>query len=325
MKNINPQELESALARLPRLPYDEWLRVVSGIANHFGEEQAREILRHGGFHDERRNETEYKIRKRLRGITIGTVIHILRQYGIEFRLLSSEYSSEVRGQSFGCLPAMHSNSHEYLPQSLREPCIHKFYDEEAEERVSFYQYQAGCNRYDAERKVVQEFSNVDAERLYRCAVNTNANNKNVLCSYGNFLDSFQQTALRFEQLKDVIKQGFTIAPFLFLERKNQANWLGAELVFIDVDSGLNVYDAIQMDATQQCLFLYTSPSHTEEQHRYRVVFALSSFERSINAYRRILEKFIELYKADSSCSDPAKHYFGNTNAIFWQPKEGFVA
>lgn len=323
MNSINIEALENALARLPRLPYNEWLGIISGLANHFGDVQALQILHNAGFKDEQRRETAYKMRKRLRHITLGTVIHIIRQYGIETDNFSRGYLHKTRHEARKNSLAIQTK--QGLVESFREPCIHTFCNDEAEERVAFYQFEAGCNRYDAERKAMQEFPDADKERLYRCAVNTNANNKNVLCPYGQFLDAFWQTALPLERLKNVIKQGFTIAPFLFTGRKNQEHWLGAELLFIDVDEGLNLQEVIQMETTQQCLFIYTSPSHTEEHHRYRVVFSLPSFERSINAYRCILEKLIEVYKADTSCSDPAKHYFGNTNALFWQPKEGFVA
>lgn len=326
MKNtdININALEASLSLLPRLPYSEWLSVISGVANHFGEENALAILRNAGFKDERRNETEYKIRKRLRNVSIGSVIHILRKYSINHTDLYAHvfYNKMSNNAALMCknVSQMPQRPQDFS-QLRREPCIYRFGDDYVEEIAAQYQFDDHCSRYEAEQRIADEYPDVPKERLYRCAVSKEARNKTVLCGMGDFLDSFQNTALSAENLISVIQQGYAVTPFLFLGRKNQENWMGAELCFIDIDKGLHIPQAQALESTRNCLFMYTSPSHTEEHHRYRLVFPLPFFERDIEAYRTALQRTIALYAADTSCSDPAKFYFGNTSAVFWKPSE----
>ena len=328
MKNVSlPQTAHvvsvciEALSHLPRLPYTEWITVLSGLANEFGEENALHIATHAGFKDERRNETAYKIRKCLKNVSFGSVVFLLRQYGIDTTSLTA-------------IPQHHCTLRIAPPRRLNTPppiqhesCIGRFIGadaENAEERAGIYQFDGGMSRYEAEKRVAEEFPHLHCERLYRCAVSIHAMNKNVSCSWTQFMETFQNTALSSDTLQAMISEGYAIAPFLMNGRKSQANWIGAELCFIDVDGTMTLEEALQMELTHHCLFLYTSPSHTEAEHRFRLVFALPYFERKIEAYREVLQKLIAAYRADTSCSDPSKFYFGNTCAWMWQPSAQVV-
>ncbi len=305
-----------ALSHLPRLPYTEWITVLSGLANEFGEEQALRIAGEAGFKDERRNETAVKIRQRLRNVSFGSVIFVLRRYGIDTSALTGAGSRQIQAQR-PIVPPRPS-----APHTLPEPCIYRFtgeFGDSAEERAGIYQFDAGCSRYEAEHRVRQEFPHLGQERLYRCSVSTAAMNKNITCSWKQFMGSFDTTALSLEELQTVIWSGYAIAPFLMKGCKSQAHWLGAELCCVDVDGTMTLQEALEMELTQHCLFLYTSPSHSEAEHRFRLVFALPHLERQMEVYRGILERLIAAYRADASCSDPSKFYYGNSRAWLWQP------
>jgi hypothetical protein len=303
------------------LPYKEWITILSGLANAFGEETAFHIATQAGFRDERRNETAYKIRKRLKNVSFGSVVYILRQHHIDTSALTTLQSKapSYLPSPQGLQPA-HTTTRK--PKNSTEPCLWRFVGDvadEAEERAGIYQFDGGISRYEAEKRVLEEFSRVERKRLYRCAVSVHATNKAISCSWNTFMETFQNTALSVDELKAMISEGYAIAPFLMKGRKSQGNWLGAELCCVDVDGTMTLQEALKMELTQHCLFLYTSPSHTEAEHRFRLVFALPHFERNIETYRTTLQKLIAAYCADESCSDPSKFYFGNSRAWMWQP------
>jgi hypothetical protein len=320
-----------ALSRLPRLSYKEWITILSGLANEFGEETAFFIATQAGFRDERRNETAYKIRKRLKNVFFGSVVYILRQYHVDTSALTG-FGSHTPSYTHAHtpLPAKVSpkkTAKAITPKTRPEPCIWRFVGEdtdEAEERAGIYQFDGGMSRHEAEKRVVEEESStLKRERLYRCAVSVHAMNKTISCSWDAFMGTFKNTALSVDELQALISEGYAIAPFLMKGRKSQLNWLGAELCCVDVDGTMTLDEALQMELTQHCLFLYTSPSHTDAEHRFRLVFALPCCERDMEVYRATLQKLIVAYRADESCSDPSKFYFGNSRAWIWQPTTAF--
>lgn len=79
---------------------------------------------------------------------------------------------------------------------------------------------------------------------------------------------------------------------------------------------------------QMAFAVYTSPSHTPDQHRFRLVFQLPYDVTDPNEYKSIVKLFINKYGSDPAPSAAAQAFFGNTNAevyLFGQTvPEGFI-
>lgn len=57
--------------------------------------------------------------------------------------------------------------------------------------------------------------------------------------------------------------------------------------------------------------IYTTASHTEDWHRFRVVFWLPLRVTSLVKFERLLDAFIWLFKSDKSCSDASRFFYGS--------------
>lgn len=77
-------------------------------------------------------------------------------------------------------------------------------------------------------------------------------------------------------------------------------------------------EAIIEDMEVACLCM-PSTSHTEEHHRFRLIFPLSRSIRDKDEYKETMMKLGERFPYDSSClSDTARFYYGSTDDDgFW--------
>ena len=86
MNTKNTPTKEQAIELMSYLPerpdYDEWIRIVSAVANTFDINIALEILL-SRFKDEKPAEHLYKIKHSLKDVHLGTLIHIATKYGYQ--------------------------------------------------------------------------------------------------------------------------------------------------------------------------------------------------------------------------------------------------
>lgn len=162
MENIiDKNVLVHHLAALPRLPYDEWLTIISGLKHEFGERETFQLLAAAGFRDEKPNETAYKIRHAKPKTTFGSVVHTLRQYGVNTDNLHTH--SRTAWAASGVKPQFSAPRTPETRTATQSKTI--FYDEQADERAAIYQYDGGLSREQAQRRVLAEIPNADARAL----------------------------------------------------------------------------------------------------------------------------------------------------------------
>jgi hypothetical protein len=111
--------------------------------------------------------------------------------------------------------------------------------------------------------------------------------------------------------------GFAIAPYIKGNgHRIKENFISHSIALVDIDSGM------RLDELKDNLFYqgfgsgyYTTPSHTEENHRFRLMFVLETpitdTEKMRNLYEGLL---LEFGHADISCKDAARLFFGTINS-----------
>jgi hypothetical protein len=62
---------------------------------------------------------------------------------------------------------------------------------------------------------------------------------------------------------------------------------------------------------ENALLIYPSCSHTEDWHKYRLVFRLSSIVTDSEEYREIISAFMKKFGGDEACKDACRAYYGN--------------
>ena len=95
-------------------------------------------------------------------------------------------------------------------------------------------------------------------------------------------------------------------------------WQFQDCIIFDIDGGMPITDAYRMFSCYDGL-IATTKSHSEESHRYRVILSIK--ERTTctateytEAMRLIMDTAYPFL--DKQCKDPARIYFGNSNAEF---------
>lgn len=70
------------------------------------------------------------------------------------------------------------------------------------------------------------------------------------------------------------------------------------------------------EVIKKAAFLYTTPSHSKDHHRFRIVWVLPEPIYDPIQYRKVVSAFIERFGGDPACSSPAQVFYGSSEGIF---------
>ena len=126
----------------------------------------------------------------------------------------------------------------------------------------------------------------------------------------NFEESFDEI---FEALTVT---GLAIGPVVKDGRRIKENFISHSLALVDIDEGMTIEELLEDEFYQSYgAGYYVSPSHTEEHHRFRILFRL---EHDITDYEELRFLYIGLQtvfnKADTKCRDGSRLFYGIINA-----------
>lgn len=93
--------------------------------------------------------------------------------------------------------------------------------------------------------------------------------------------------------------------------RRASNFKEAGFLAVDVDGGLTIEDARKIPLYQNhCALLYTTASHTEENHRFRLVFELESAIDTRERMEAAYSGLIATFGGDKACRDASRLFFG---------------
>lgn len=118
-------------------------------------------------------------------------------------------------------------------------------------------------------------------------------------------------------LLQMIKQGYAFAP-VFDGARKKANFRVGGYAALDFDDWF-LDEALKSDFIKQhSSFIYTTPSHTPEKHRFRAVFELEEPREDVAGFEHILRGLCrEVMTADWACVDCSRMFFGSKNCESW--------
>lgn len=320
-----PEHAAMLLSFLPTRPdYGTWVDVIAAIGNTFPEQTALAILR-TRFADEKRNETLYRLRKRKVLISFGTLVYYAKEYGYVPERTHTKDQSNFHTSLRQASQATQTDTH-FDFANIEPRLLHRFADEFAEERAAILEYDGGMNRHEAEEVVFAEFPNADYERVYRVSVNACMRNKSATRGAA---DAWRNAVCSIAELAAHIRAGcaFTACSLLndgHTYTRDTEHWGGSELLVLDVDDGMTIDECLQHELTIHALLLYTSHSHTDAHHRFRLMFALPYWETEYERYTAALRAITTRYGADRQAADAVRGWYGNTNAQIIIPSTGEV-
>lgn len=112
--------------------------------------------------------------------------------------------------------------------------------------------------------------------------------------------------------------GVSLAPALIEGadgNRRESNFASHQLALVDIDDGVNIDDMDTHPFYQKyAAGLYTTPSHTESHHKFRVVFRLENKITSASDMRCLYTALIRLFGGDTACKDGSRLFFGTMTA-----------
>ena len=117
-----------------------------------------------------------------------------------------------------------------------------------------------------------------------------------------------------DDLIDVITN-YSWSPFVFEDFRRQDGFIFTDLAVFDIDDGMTIDQAEKVieELEIACLCM-PSTSHTEDHHRFRLIFPLSRSIRDKDEYKETMMKLGEYFEYDPSClTDTARFYYGSTD------------
>ncbi|PRT36258.1 hypothetical protein [Bacillus wiedmannii] len=125
-----------------------------------------------------------------------------------------------------------------------------------------------------------------------------------------------------EKLADELGKGKSFVPAKFKyvkgeKRRAIQNWESQQVIALDFDEGLTLEEALNESYFKEnAAFVYTTFSHTEENHKFRVVFVLDETVTQYRHFKCIINELLERYPyADQACKDGSRLFFGGNKVI----------
>ncbi|VVE38096.1 plasmid replication protein, CyRepA1 family [Pandoraea anhela] len=144
-----------------------------------------------------------------------------------------------------------------------------------------------------------------AVSLNQHIINKNANGGNL----GKGWEPFDMTR---EDLAKVISMGVAFSAQYKDGQRSQANFERTGFIAVDVDHGMSWNDAIEHPYVKaHAALAYTTASHTDDHHRFRIVFQLSEPIVDAQRYRQVMVGLVGKFLADTACAEPARVFYGS--------------
>ncbi len=122
-----------------------------------------------------------------------------------------------------------------------------------------------------------------------------------------------------EELAHQLIKGKTFTPGYFNKKVNGKirrrieNWTSQQILCLDFDDGTMTIKEALDEFKDTAMFIYTSFSHTENHHRFRVVFATEEVMNNYNDMTNTLLYLMNDYPVDEQCKDGSRLFYGGND------------
>ena len=124
--------------------------------------------------------------------------------------------------------------------------------------------------------------------------------------------------LEFNDLFTMVSEGgYALGPALKSDHRVYNNFVSHNVALVDIDGGMKL-DQLA-DFPFYAAFgagYYTTPSHTENDHRFRIIYHLTKPVTDPETMQVLYLGLLAIHgAADISCKDPARLFYGTVNAV----------
>jgi hypothetical protein len=148
------------------------------------------------------------------------------------------------------------------------------------------------------------------------SINKNIREKHLRGDKRYYASGWEPFIISIEQLAIAIKAGFAYSATFKDGERSAKNFTGTNIVSVDVDHGLKLQEALDDPWCKDHLaMLYTTASHTEQHHRFRLVFRLPEIIKNTSEFKNIARALCLHFGGDLQATDPARPFYGNSSAL----------
>lgn len=129
-------------------------------------------------------------------------------------------------------------------------------------------------------------------------------------------NGFNPVDLTPQELAENISKGYAFS-YQFQDAYRKAdNFLASDIIAADFDSGMTLDEALRNEFfINNASILYTTPSHTEENNRFRLIFELPRTIIDRDELRAAQQGLTRKFPADRAAVDPARQFYGSRGCI----------
>lgn len=155
----------------------------------------------------------------------------------------------------------------------------------------------------------------ELERRWLISFNLNLINKDPPKSKKSFAEGFDVYEVTLDQFVYVLTQGVGFSYVFDGGIRKAPNFQMSDCLCVDVDGGLRLADAEEHPFVKEfASFIYTTPSHTSDVHRFRIIFLLEQSIEEPGELTFATRALAQMLGGDLSVSDPARLFYGNSEA-----------
>lgn len=101
--------------------------------------------------------------------------------------------------------------------------------------------------------------------------------------------------------------------------RREQHFVSRDLLMVDIDSGMSIPELLTDEFyNNHAAGFYITPSHTEQQHRFRIMFrlatAITRAEDVVKLNKMLMRRYAQ---ADAACKDATRIFYGNPNTGPW--------
>jgi hypothetical protein len=154
------------------------------------------------------------------------------------------------------------------------------------------------------------------EKIMLVAINRQFKNKiEAPADFGRATHSFENVDLTLNELVAVVQQGYSFCAQHKNNHRKAENFTASGMLAVDIDHDITIDKALEHPFVKDYGgFIYTTVSHTEEAHRFRIVFELDEPITNRNGMEHALTGLISKVGGDEACKDACRIFFGNESA-----------
>ncbi|MBU9481406.1 hypothetical protein [Burkholderia multivorans] len=150
----------------------------------------------------------------------------------------------------------------------------------------------------------------------KVAINRHVKNKiarDDSVGWSNATFKFENLDLAPDAFIDSVQSGFAFCAWLNGPRKSK-NFQCMQVLAVDIDSGLTIEEVRAHTFFQKFgWFIYTTPSHRPDAHRFRIVFLMEQPIETEQRMKLAYTGIVRMFGGDRSCTDASRLFYGSEN------------